>query len=135
MWYFNISIFRQLSYEPCHHVSRVSSHLRLCDTVHLVACDLITLSSRQGVTDTDMETEVIHFSSNFYPALSIVTKYFYPITTNIFCSRCSYELLSDDRPHAVQLLLAGRNLTMRVDGGVSRYVIFLSWCKNKYYII
>ena len=36
----------------------------------------------------------------------------------------SYELLSDDRPHAVQLLLAGRNLTMRVDGGVSRCVIF-----------
>lgn len=35
----------------------------------------------------------------------------------------SYELLSDDRPHAVQMLLHGRNLTMQIDGGVSRSVL------------
>ena len=38
---------------------------------------------------------------------------------NIF----SYELVSDDRPHGVQLLLHGRNLTMNIDGGVSRSVL------------
>ena len=32
----------------------------------------------------------------------------------------------------MQLLLAGRNLTMRVDGGVSRCVIFSSRCKYKH---
>ena len=35
----------------------------------------------------------------------------------------SYELLSDDRPHAVRLLLHGRNLTMQIDGGLSRSVL------------
>jgi len=35
----------------------------------------------------------------------------------------SYELLSDDRPHSIQLLLLGRNLTMQVDGGLSRSVL------------
>ena len=35
----------------------------------------------------------------------------------------SYELLNDDRPHSIQLLLLGRNLTMQVDGGLSRSVI------------
>ena len=35
----------------------------------------------------------------------------------------SYELVSDDRPHGVQLLLHGRNLTMNIDGGVSRSVL------------
>ena len=35
----------------------------------------------------------------------------------------SYEILSDDRPHAVQLLLHGRNLTMKIDDGVTRSVL------------
>ena len=35
----------------------------------------------------------------------------------------SYELLSDNRPHAVRLLLDGRNLTMQIDGGLSRSVL------------
>ena len=32
-------------------------------------------------------------------------------------------MLSDDRPHSIQLLLLGRNLTMQVDGGLSRSVL------------
>jgi slit protein 2 len=35
----------------------------------------------------------------------------------------SYAVLNDDRPHAVELLLSGRNLTMRVDGGLARSLI------------
>jgi len=35
----------------------------------------------------------------------------------------SYEILSDDRTHAVQLLLHGRNLTMKIDDGVTRSVL------------
>jgi len=35
----------------------------------------------------------------------------------------SYEILNDDQPHAVHLLLHGRNLTMQIDGGVSRSVL------------
>ena len=35
----------------------------------------------------------------------------------------SYALLNDDKPHAVELLLEGRNLTMRIDGGLSRSLI------------
>ena len=42
-----------------------------------------------------------------------------PHDVNVF----SYEILSDDRAHAVQLLLDNRNLTMRIDGGVSRSVL------------
>merc|ERR1740137_191160 len=35
----------------------------------------------------------------------------------------SYAVLNDDKPHAVELLLEGKNLTMRVDGGLSRSLI------------
>ena len=35
----------------------------------------------------------------------------------------SYAVLNDDKPHAVELLLEGRNLTMRVDGGLARSLI------------
>jgi hypothetical protein len=35
----------------------------------------------------------------------------------------SYALLNDDKPHAVELLLEGKNLTMRIDGGLSRSLI------------
>jgi hypothetical protein len=35
----------------------------------------------------------------------------------------SYALLNDDEPHAVELLLEGKNLTMRIDGGLSRSLI------------
>jgi hypothetical protein len=32
-------------------------------------------------------------------------------------------VLNDDKPHAVELLLEGKNLTMRIDGGLSRSLI------------
>ena len=35
----------------------------------------------------------------------------------------SYSLLNDDRPHAVELLLAGKKLTLRVDGGLARSLV------------
>ena len=35
----------------------------------------------------------------------------------------SYAVLNDDKPHAVELLLEGKNLTMRIDGGLSRSLI------------
>ena len=35
----------------------------------------------------------------------------------------SYALLNDDKPHAVELLLEGKNLTMRIDRGLSRSLI------------
>ena len=37
----------------------------------------------------------------------------------------SYAVLNDDKPHAVELLLDGKNLTMRVDGGLARSLINL----------
>ena len=37
----------------------------------------------------------------------------------------SYAVLNDDRQHAVELLLDGKNLTMRVDGGLARSLINL----------
>ena len=35
----------------------------------------------------------------------------------------SYALLNDDKPHTLELLLEGKNLTMRIDGGLSRSLI------------
>ena len=35
----------------------------------------------------------------------------------------SYAVLNDDKPHAVELLLDGKNLTMRIDGGLARSLI------------
>ena len=35
----------------------------------------------------------------------------------------SYEVLNDDKKHIVELLLEGKNLTMRVDGGLARSLI------------
>ena len=35
----------------------------------------------------------------------------------------SYAVLNDDKPHAVELLLEGKNITMRIDGGLSRSLI------------
>jgi hypothetical protein len=35
----------------------------------------------------------------------------------------SYAVLNDNKPHAVELLLSGKNLTMRVDGGLARSLI------------
>ena len=32
-------------------------------------------------------------------------------------------MLNDDKPHAVELLLDGKNLTMRIDGGLARSLI------------
>ena len=37
----------------------------------------------------------------------------------------SYAVLNDDRQHAIELLLDGKNLTMRVDGGLARSLINL----------
>ena len=37
----------------------------------------------------------------------------------------SYAVLNDDRQHAIELLLNGKNLTMRVDGGLARSLINL----------
>ena len=37
----------------------------------------------------------------------------------------SYEVLNDDKQHKVELLLEGKNLTMRVDGGLARSLINL----------
>ena len=37
----------------------------------------------------------------------------------------SYAVLNDDKQHAVELLLDGKNLTMRVDGGIARSLINL----------
>ena len=37
----------------------------------------------------------------------------------------SYEVLNDDKQHIVELLLEGKNLTMRVDGGLARSLINL----------
>ena len=37
----------------------------------------------------------------------------------------SYAVLNDNRQHAVELLLDGKNLTMRVDGGLARSLINL----------
>ena len=35
----------------------------------------------------------------------------------------SYAVLNDDKHHAIELLLDGKNLTMRVDGGLARSLI------------
>ena len=32
-------------------------------------------------------------------------------------------MLNDDKPHALELLLEGKNLTMRIDGGLARSLI------------
>ena len=32
-------------------------------------------------------------------------------------------MLNDDKPHALELLLEGKNLTMRIDGGLTRSLI------------
>ena len=37
----------------------------------------------------------------------------------------SYAVLNDDKQHAVELLLDGKNLTMRVDGGIAGSLINL----------
>ena len=37
----------------------------------------------------------------------------------------SYAVLNDDRQHGIELLLNGKNLTMRVDGGLARSLINL----------
>ena len=37
----------------------------------------------------------------------------------------SYAVLNDDKQHVVELLLDGKNLTMRVDGGIARSLINL----------
>ena len=37
----------------------------------------------------------------------------------------SYAVLNDDKQHKVELLLEGKNLTMRVDGGLARSLINL----------
>ena len=37
----------------------------------------------------------------------------------------SYAVLNDDKQHAIELLLDGKNLTMRVDGGLARSLINL----------
>ena len=37
----------------------------------------------------------------------------------------SYAVLNDDKQHIVELLLEGKNLTMRVDGGLARSLINL----------
>ena len=37
----------------------------------------------------------------------------------------SYAVLNDNRQHTVELLLDGKNLTMRVDGGLARSLINL----------
>ena len=42
----------------------------------------------------------------------------YPVSTMF-----SYELVSDDRPHRVEILAVGKNFTLRVDGGQARSII------------
>ena len=37
----------------------------------------------------------------------------------------SYAVLNDDKQHIIKLLLEGKNLTMRVDGGLARSLINL----------
>ena len=37
----------------------------------------------------------------------------------------SYAVLNDDKQHIIELLLEGKNLTMRVDGGLARSLINL----------
>ena len=47
-----------------------------------------------------------------------------PVTSSIDdFAFTSYALMNDDKPHAVELLLEGKNLTMRIDGGLSRSLI------------
>ena len=52
----------------------------------------------------------------------------------------SYAVLNDNRQHTVELLLDGKNLTMRVDGGLARSLINLgskvfNSDKNSYQLI
>ena len=49
----------------------------------------------------------------------IIIRFCYPNNEHTF----SYTVLNDDKPHAIQLLLEGKNLTMKVDGGLSRSLI------------
>ena len=35
----------------------------------------------------------------------------------------SYAVLNDDKQHSLELLLEGKNLTMRIDGGLARSLI------------
>ena len=45
----------------------------------------------------------------------------------------SYAVLNDDKQHIIELLLEGKNLTMRVDGGLARSLINLGSkvCKSR----